>query len=296
MKSPTVFFVPHQDDELITMGVAIARCADNGQPVCVLFTDGRNCDTRSILSDGGCCPDLNDSHQYKFDAIEYGKLRDVEFVECCKALGVDDDDIIIDPSRIEDGTATVEAVKTMMVEVLRKYPGARLATHLPIDEILKVDPSLEVFLDDEEMAAFNDESSMPLSAIGAKSGPSFCLEHVWPDGDRMKWATQHGDHFAAGKAALELLEEGAVRDVLFLIEPYHLAQFMAKRNQNLKSAYDVQTLLANEKEFVALNDAIDEYSKWHPEENRFALGLHSARKELEALRLRPFSYCVAVQA
>ncbi len=296
MKSPTVFFIPHQDDELITMGVAIARCADNGRPVCVLFTDGRNCDTRSILSDGGCCPDLNDSHQYKFDAIEYGKLRDVEFAECCKALGVDDDDIIIDPSRVEDGTATVEAVKTMMVEALGKYPGARLATHLPIDDVLRVDSSLEVFLDNEEATAFNSESSMPLSAISAKSGPSFRLEHVWPDGNRMKWATQHGDHSAAGKAALELLKEGEVHEVLLLIEPYHLAQFLSKRKKSLCGAYDVQTLLANEKEFVALNDAIDEYSKWHPEDNRFALGLHSARKELEALRFRPYSYCVTVQA
>lgn len=51
-----LYFSPHQDDEILSMGIAICNSVRNGQNVhVVLCTDGSKCKVRIQMSDGKAC-------------------------------------------------------------------------------------------------------------------------------------------------------------------------------------------------------------------------------------------------
>lgn len=278
-----LYFVPHQDDELLTLGVALARAARYDAASVVLCTDGKNCETRLWLGNGESCDDLKDSHVYPLEVEEYGHLRDVEFAAACRALGVREDAIHIPDDRMVDGRATVVQAKQIMTQWIERYPQAKVCTHIPIDLPGGVpDMSLSEDQAAEYLGSCDDPNK---DAYGC--GVSWPLEHVVPDGDGFQWARQHPDHAALGLAALEFLEEGAISELELFVEPYHLGQFLAK---NPKAPLFVRCAAQNEAD--ALRAAIDQYCLWDPEKKRYALGFHSARKELVSLRKRLFSYSI----
>lgn len=116
-KPVAIFYIPHQDDEFLSMGVAIVNHIWYGNEVhLVLYTDGRPSD--------GALNNLNNSLtaagypvMTKDEAI---LLRTNEFYRSGMALGVKHENIhlhFVDP--------TVEKLKELILYYELKYPGAR---------------------------------------------------------------------------------------------------------------------------------------------------------------------------
>ena len=91
-----LYFSPHQDDEILSMGIAICNSVRNGQNVhVVLCTDGSKCKVRIQMSDGKACDKHAGTHTYHLTEEELTETRDKEFRESCLALGVADCNIHI---------------------------------------------------------------------------------------------------------------------------------------------------------------------------------------------------------
>lgn len=266
--SEVLAFVPHQDDEVLTLGAALANAAEatEGRVAVILCTDGRHCDTRARLADGGSCDELGDSHAYEFDIDTYGQLRDIEFVESCKALGVPESAICLPEGRMEDGNVTVDGARELIERYLRAYPDATIYTHAHIDPAV-VD-------------------SAPTLTEEAHLENAHHFEHGYLCGDGLAaWVPQHRDHRLLAASALELFEAGAMRALELFVEFYHHSQFAC--------AYPSVPLIehfATQEAGRRLERAIDAYGLWDPDHRRFALGWHSAKNELGYVRDRLVSY------
>jgi len=116
-KPVAIFYIPHQDDEFLSMGVAICNHIWYGNDVhLVLYTEGRPSDNalnslNTDLINNGFAPITKD---------EGVKLRINEFYRSALALGVKFENIhlhVIDP--------TIENLKELILYYELKYPGAR---------------------------------------------------------------------------------------------------------------------------------------------------------------------------
>lgn len=260
-EAPAVLaFVPHQDDEVLTLGAGLAEAVrrTGGRVAVVLCTDGKNCGTRLRLNDGSSCPGLGDDHRYDFDVATYGKLRDVEFVESCKSLGISERAVLLAHPRMVDGRLTVGESRKLIERYLRLYPDATVFTH-----------------------AFIEPASDPRILQDIESlQEDFAEEHVVirPDGSA-EWASQHSDHRLLARAALDLFEAGTLASLQFFVEFYHMRQFRAL-NPTVRMVEHIAVGESAER----LRAAVEEYGVWDPDRRRFALGLHSAQRELAYLR------------
>ncbi|MEG0504301.1 MAG: HAD-IIIC family phosphatase [Raoultibacter sp.] len=265
-------FVPHQDDEVLTLGVGIAGALrkTKGRVAVILCTDGTNCETRLWLNDGKSCSDLNDLHHYEFSKEEYGLLRDEEFIESCKTLGVPESAIRFVASRAVDGCLSVEGARNAIMSYIRLYPGAMVLTHAPIEPV-------------EDMSAINIADSEP----GGTSSDEHLIKH--PDGT-WEWAPQHRDHRVLGQATLELYREGLIGVPELFVEFYHRQQFTTRFPHAA-----LALRCPDESDAVCVENAVRSYGIWDPNRRRFALGLHSARGELTSIGQRPVGYsCLPV--
>lgn len=108
-----LYFVPHQDDEVLSMGVSIAQHVSSGEDVKVICcTDGSGSFVRTLLNDGGSCTkNINktaDNHNVDLSSGSSGgfvSARDREFKNACMKLGVKSSNIIIADQRMKDGYA-----------------------------------------------------------------------------------------------------------------------------------------------------------------------------------------------
>ena len=117
-----LYFVPHQDDELLTMSVDICNSLEKGYDVhVVLLTDGSqssvrkrlNAERAELRNKGIECPDLTEK--------EFAKERDEEFKRSLNALGVDDSHIHLPSDRQTDGSLTQSYCETTMKSFLSEY-------------------------------------------------------------------------------------------------------------------------------------------------------------------------------
>ncbi len=110
-----IYFVPHQDDELLTMGIDIASCVEEGYEVfIVLCTDGSRSRIRELLNDKSRCEKCKSTHNFSLSVEEFVKARDREFFACCAALGVKNENILFDRKRITDSCLTEEKAKALI--------------------------------------------------------------------------------------------------------------------------------------------------------------------------------------
>lgn len=115
-------FVPHQDDELLTMGAAICKYIALGYDVhVVLCTDGSGSYVRHTLSDGGTCSFHSGTHSYDLGISEFVTARDAEFLASCEALGVPGENVHIDQSRGKDTQLTVSVAEGIMRSYLSDF-------------------------------------------------------------------------------------------------------------------------------------------------------------------------------
>lgn len=93
----------------------------------------------------------------------------------------------------------------------------------------------------------------------------------------------HEDHRALGEAALELYEEGKIKDLRFYVEPYDYNDFK-KINLNV----DVWKVLNSQEN--KLLSAMNAYKKWNPENGQYAIGYHSVKSHFDELEKNNIQY------
>ncbi len=125
-----IFFSPHQDDELLTMGISILKHGGCDSHV-VLFVDGAQSGVKRILRNGRRCAWHDNWHLYPLTISSFVSARDSEFRDSCVALGISDSNIHIDSLRPTDGIIDVKTAKKVMMEYVGRFPGACVKTLTP---------------------------------------------------------------------------------------------------------------------------------------------------------------------
>ncbi|MBP5399356.1 MAG: PIG-L family deacetylase [Alphaproteobacteria bacterium] len=117
----SIYFIPHQDDELLTMGIDICSSIIKKQDVhVVLCTDGSESSIKERLNDQRHCPLHKEEHKYCLTKEEFTQARDQEFINSCLAMGVQRSNIHIPFNRVKDGKLSVtEAEKFINYHILQ---------------------------------------------------------------------------------------------------------------------------------------------------------------------------------
>ena len=114
-----LYFSPHQDDEVLSMGIDICNSVNMGQDVhVVLCTDGSKCNVRMHLADGKACGKHAGTHIYHLTEEELAEARDKEFRESCRALGVRESHVHIPEDRFGDRQLTVSGSKRIIMRFI----------------------------------------------------------------------------------------------------------------------------------------------------------------------------------
>lgn len=133
MSTINLFFVAHQDDELLTFGGPIIQSLDAGcETYVICCSRGERSVIRQRLNNGKGCPWHEDTHSYKLTERGFTLSRDAEFIDSCLALGVPRRGIVFLHDRFSDGRLTPWGAMAVMEQYLVDYPGATLCTHSPL--------------------------------------------------------------------------------------------------------------------------------------------------------------------
>lgn len=117
-----LYFVPHQDDELLTMGIDICSEVIKGNDVhVILCTDGSKSCVKSRLNDWQNCSLHTEHHHYKLSDEEFVRARDAEFIASCRILGVHSANIHILPQRAVDGALQVDFAEKIIKQYVQQY-------------------------------------------------------------------------------------------------------------------------------------------------------------------------------
>jgi LmbE family N-acetylglucosaminyl deacetylase len=118
-KETVVFYSPHADDEVLSMGASIIKEVKKGNEVYVV-----------LLSQGLASSAINkvnaklESEGYQpIKVEEFGEARIEEFKNSVTSMGVPENHIII--KNLPDGEFTSELVKEVIQEMEKKYIGAK---------------------------------------------------------------------------------------------------------------------------------------------------------------------------
>lgn len=118
-KPPVFFYVPHQDDELLTMGHAIAHHVNNGYEVhVVLLTDGASSNAIHNVN-----RELAKYYLQPLTRQEFSYARNLEFVRALSKLGVERKHMHL--SYMEDGGTSVDEIKRLVLQYVSRYPEAK---------------------------------------------------------------------------------------------------------------------------------------------------------------------------
>lgn len=119
-----LYFVAHQDDELLNTGILLAQEARQFpyDTYVVLCTDGGGSGVLNVLGDGKDCWLHTGSHSYPLIRKEFSFARDREFLESCRMLGVKDENVIIHKKRGLDGSLSAEEARNIIIDVLSLFP------------------------------------------------------------------------------------------------------------------------------------------------------------------------------
>lgn len=117
-----LYFVPHQDDELLSMGADICNNVLRGHKVhVILCTDGSKSSVKATLANGKGCSRHQGKHEYELTDEEFIKTRDSEFFDSCRAMGVPKINIHITRRRGVDGELTVAQAEDIIKFYLILY-------------------------------------------------------------------------------------------------------------------------------------------------------------------------------
>lgn len=124
-----IFFSPHQDDELLSMGVEICKFVKAGDTVhVVLCTDGSKSSVKTKLNDGKTCSKHEGRHTFNLTKEAFINARDNEFMRSASSLGITNENIHIYQHRPEDGSLSVSKAEEIIKYYLRIDKNAIVCT------------------------------------------------------------------------------------------------------------------------------------------------------------------------
>lgn len=128
-KRVDVFYSPHPDDEVLSMGMAIAECVKRGDEVhLVLMTHGYDSNAINVLNGDVYCNWHHRKHNpekegyKKLTKQDMGNLRVKEFIKSSMDLGVDKNNILI--CNYDEDSVSAYEMKLVMLGFEKQYPGA----------------------------------------------------------------------------------------------------------------------------------------------------------------------------
>lgn len=129
-KKTVLFFIPHQDDETITFSPAIQRYISERYDVhIILSTDGISSGIRkSLLNGENICNIHHERHNFNISETEFTKLRDKEYIQALRILGVKLQNIHISRFAVKDSTLNKDRAKTIISDYLEQYPNSKVCT------------------------------------------------------------------------------------------------------------------------------------------------------------------------
>jgi len=104
-KEKVLFISPHQDDELLSLGVNAANYIEkkgNKNVYVLLITNGAKSNVRKTLHNQKSCKLHNGIHNYDLSRDEFIKARDREFTDSCLNIGYRKENICFPKARFED--------------------------------------------------------------------------------------------------------------------------------------------------------------------------------------------------
>ncbi|WLR41599.1 PIG-L family deacetylase [Bacillus carboniphilus] len=114
-----VFYSPHQDDEILSMGHAIKAYLQKGYDVhVVLITDGASSYALNHVN-----TELNKHQISSLSKEEFSHSRNLEFIRSSVALGVTRNNIHL--SYLPDGGTTQDQIEAIMLKYKTRFPNAK---------------------------------------------------------------------------------------------------------------------------------------------------------------------------
>ncbi|HKJ31775.1 MAG TPA: PIG-L family deacetylase [Balneolales bacterium] len=127
MESPAIFYIPHQDDELLQMGVSILNHIEHNNEVhLVLCTDGATSYAKRVLNGTSHCTWHKTKHRFNLSDEDFVRARNHEFVWSAMCMKVKPENIHF--RQYKDGSLSVEAARKLITEFEQLYPEARHKT------------------------------------------------------------------------------------------------------------------------------------------------------------------------
>lgn len=121
-RKTVLYFAPHQDDELLSMGADICASVANGKDVhVVLCSDGSMSGVLKQLNNQKNCSLHKEKHTYNLSKKDFVAARDAEFKQSCVVLGVKSENIHILPNRAVDGELSVSFAEHIIRQFLKKF-------------------------------------------------------------------------------------------------------------------------------------------------------------------------------
>lgn len=123
-KRTVLYFSPHQDDELLSMGIDICTSLKKKYDVhVILCSDGSKSGVKRILNNSKTCKKHDGIHQYDLTTEEFIQARDQEFIGSCLALGIPKSNIHIPEDRAIDGSLTVSHAEKLIRRFVSQFSG-----------------------------------------------------------------------------------------------------------------------------------------------------------------------------
>lgn len=127
-----LFFSPHQDDELLTLGAYAQHVMSQGADAhVILCSNGVKSYVRQMLDDGQSCNKCEGSHEYCLDEAAFSDARDREYLASCQATGYRPSRIHFASRRVVDGSLSKKEASAIIRRYLAVFPEAEVCTISP---------------------------------------------------------------------------------------------------------------------------------------------------------------------
>lgn len=118
-----LYFVAHQDDELLNTGVLIVKESElyHDDTYVILCTDGGGSGVVNVLGNGESCWLHEGLHSFTLTRKDFSLARDKEFLASCRLLGVKTENIIIHKNRGLDASLTEGQAEQIILDTLKLF-------------------------------------------------------------------------------------------------------------------------------------------------------------------------------
>lgn len=282
----SLWFVPHQDDEILTLGYGILEDIESGYDVhVILCTDGggsgilgqwQNKDTCGICHTVHIIHSDIDSEDPNITREEFSKYRDFEFVNCCLHLGVKPENIHILGIREDKLNLDFDSPDKDIIDYGRYYrlkDGGLGAGYKSSDE-----DAVSVF----NRGIGNAEKIVKGFINKIAPNEQIALRCMHPLNDNEAGNTkQHKDHTGLGFGVLNTAEDDDYKNNIINLKTF--VEHYVYNGENFPTGTKQKfTKIYNDKYIKKLHDARQCYMKIDWDNGYHGVGYHSVKNLLNA--------------